>query len=167
MLPNPLQRLCTQHLKVEVMRLFIRAELGFEEWTTAVGIRHDEPRRWGVRGQDKRNRREFKVCPLVDAQVSEPDVMRWWAGQPFDLQLQQGEGNCDLCFLKRSAVKVDILRRRPDLGPWWADLERPEEGPAWVFRKNGRTYAKLAQIARQQTMFDEVDDGLADCACTD
>lgn len=169
MLPNPLIRLCTQHLKIEAMRLFILRELRLETWTTATGIRYDEPRRWGVQGQDKRNRREFKVCPLIEARVTEDDVMAFWARQPFDLGLRQGEGNCDLCFLKRSAAKEQIIRERPDLAEWWMNHEHPEKGSAWLWRKNGRTYRKLAQRAKQSLLVLEPgeDDGLADCACTD
>jgi 3'-phosphoadenosine 5'-phosphosulfate sulfotransferase (PAPS reductase)/FAD synthetase len=169
-LPNPVQRLCTQHLKIEVMRLFILETLKFEEWTTAVGIRHDEPRRWRILGEDSRNSREFKVGPLVKAGITEKDVMRFWSAQLFDLRLAQGEGNCDLCFLKATAIKQRIIYERPDLGEWWANHEYPEQGTRRLWRDTGLPYSTmLARAKRQLPLFDTAttDDGLADCACTD
>ena len=47
-LPGPVQRMCTQHLKVDCMRHFIRSELQWDEWQSFIGIRADEPRRWRV-----------------------------------------------------------------------------------------------------------------------
>lgn len=101
-LPNPVQRLCTQHLKIDAMKRFIRESLGLERWTCAVGIRHDEPRRWRILGQDSRNKREFKVGPLVSAKVTEPDVMAFWAAQPFDLSLSLRERETATCAFSRA-----------------------------------------------------------------
>lgn len=167
MLPNPLIRLCTQHLKIDAMRCFIGDQLWKEKYTTFVGIRYDEPKRFHVLGQDKRNAREFKVGPLVDDQITEEDVMAFWKGQPFDLHLKQGEGNCDLCFMKRSPVKHQIIRDRPDLADWWAAKENPKEGTKWLWRSNGMSYRKMI-VRAKQTSLPIFDDGSeVDCACTD
>jgi len=122
-LPNPVQRLCTQHLKIETMKRFIVQVLGFKEWTTLVGIRFDEPRRWRIVGQDSRNPREFKEAPLIDARVTTAEVMAFWAEQPFDLGLDQGEGNCDCCFLKGVKKNVELMRKRPQDAEWWIKIE--------------------------------------------
>lgn len=168
-LPNPVQRLCTQHLKIETMRLFLRHALGVtEDYTTAVGIRYDEPRRWRIVGQDSRNRLETKVAPLVSSRVTEGDVMAFWDRQPFDLGLRQGEGNCDLCFLKATAIKERIVRERPDLAGWWAAHERPGEGTRRLWRSNGLSYHQMIERARRQLpLFPDLGESEPDCACTD
>lgn len=167
-LPNPFQRLCTQYLKIDAMKRFVRESLGLERWTCAVGIRHDEPRRWRILGQDSRNKREFKVGPLVSAKVTEADVMAFWAAQPFDLSLSRGEGNCDLCFLKSTAIKERIIRQRPDLAAWWAGHEQPTEGTRRLWRATGASYAQMIDRARRQLpLFPDLGESEPDCACTD
>ena len=168
-LPNPVQRLCTQHLKIDTMKRFVKEACGLtDDYTTAIGIRYDEPRRWRIIGQDSRNAREWKVAPLVEAKVSEPDVMLWWAKQPFDLSLSQGEGNCDLCFLKGTAIKERIVRQRPDLAKWWAAQERPSEGTRHLWRSNSLSYTQMIERARRQLpLFIDLGESQVDCNCTD
>lgn len=168
-LPNPVQRLCTQHLKIDAMKRFLKEACGVTgDYTAAIGIRHDEPRRWRIIGQDSRNAREWKVAPLVEAKVNEADVMRWWAAQPFDLSLSQGEGNCDLCFLKGTAIKERIVRQRPDLAEWWAAQENPGEGTRGLWRAHGLSYAQMIDRTRRQLpLFPDLGESEVDCACTD
>ena len=61
--------------------------------------------------------------PLHAAGITKADVSRFWAEQPFDLQLDHRLGNCDLCFLKSRSKKVQILRERPEVADWWARQE--------------------------------------------
>lgn len=160
LLPSPAMRFCTQHLKIETAKRFIREVLGFTDWTNAMGIRYDEPRRWRILGQDERNPHEFIVGPLVEARITEADVMAFWATQPFDLQLRQHEGNCDLCFLKHPRKRERILRARPDLGVWWIEQERRT---GTTFRDDNPPYA---QLTAQGQLFDD-GDSLTDCYCHD
>jgi 3'-phosphoadenosine 5'-phosphosulfate sulfotransferase (PAPS reductase)/FAD synthetase len=176
-LPNPMARTCTEHLKIETMKLFSIFELGLDEWTSVIGIRHDEPRRWRVLGQDARDRREFKVGPLVEAKITVGDVMEFWRSQPFDLRLKSDEGNCDLCFLKGQKKRIAILRTRPDLAEWWIgqeSLNRGKRPGGGVFRANAPNYIELLRRAngenQQGNLFDLLDkspDDLGDCACAD
>ncbi len=168
-LPNPVMRFCTQHLKIEAMKRFHEQVLGMgEAFVSVIGIRHDEPRRWRILGQDERNRHEMKVAPLVEAGIGLPEVMAFWAAQLFDLRLRPDEGNCDLCFLKGLKKKVQIVRDRPDLATWWIQQEQGLEGVRggagrW-FRKDQPSYASMVS---QGDLFTELDDDLIECACTD
>lgn len=168
-LPNAVQRICTQHLKIDAMMRFIRDDLKIQEdYTSAIGIRYDEPRRWRILGQDSRNRRETKVAPLVEAKVTEADVMAFWKSQPFDLQLSQGEGNCDLCFMKGVRKRETLIRKRPDLAEWWASKEEPSAGNRRRWSAHGATYADLMERTRRQLpLFDDLDESEPDCNCTD
>jgi 3'-phosphoadenosine 5'-phosphosulfate sulfotransferase (PAPS reductase)/FAD synthetase len=160
LLPTPAMRFCTQHLKIETAKRFIRGVLGFTDWTNAMGIRYDEPRRWRILGQDERNPHEFLVGPLVEAHVTEADVMAFWAAQPFDLQLRQHEGNCDLCFLKHPRKRERIMRERPDLAAWWIEQERRT---GTTFRDDNPSYANLTA---QGQLFED-GDSLTECYCHD
>jgi len=160
LLPTPAMRFCTQHLKIETSKRFIREQLGFTDWTNAVGIRYDEPRRWRILGQDERNPHEYLVGPLVSARVTEDEVMAFWRVQPFDLALSQHEGNCDLCFLKHPRKRERILRDRPDLGVWWIEQERRT---GTTFRNDTPAYADLTN---QGQLFED-GDNLVECFCHD
>ena len=160
-LPNPVIRFCTQELKIRPMRDFMRAQ-GYTHWTNVVGIRADEPRRVAKMraAEQARSERWDIALPLADAGVTAGDVMAFWAAQPFDLQLQPHEGNCDLCFLKGYAKIKNIVRDRPDLAEWWAEQE---ERICGTFRSDRPSYRAMLN---QQDLFEDTDD-LIECYCTD
>lgn len=174
-LPNPVGRMCTQHLKIEAIKLFLMDTIGLTEWDTVIGIRADEPKRHRIIGRDARNPRETKIAPLVDAHVDVADVMRFWGGQPFDLHLMPHEGNCDLCFLKGRARIERMLRSRPDLADWWIAQEAKKIGKTANgarFRANRPGYASMLDKVRSLPMLpgfepDDPGDYAPDCACTD
>lgn len=174
MLPNPTAKICTQHLKIETAWAYLENVLGWGERTVSVGIRADEPKRFGSLGQDDRNDREFKRAPLAEAGIDEPDVMEFWARQPFDLQLQQHEGNCDLCPWKSMGKRKRIMRDRPESVPWWiAQEERPvplgRKPSAMRFKVDEPTVrqiqARAEREARQGILaVDDFDDTIP-CGC--
>lgn len=149
--------------------------LGWSEWTNLIGIRHDEPRRWKIRGPSSRNAAEDRQLPLADAGVTKADVMAFWRAQPFDLRLQPWEGNCDLCFLKGRAKVERIIRDRPDLVDWWSGQERTVRTLAakWgSFRSDRPTYEKMAENIRRSPMLPILDmptegEDVIDCLCGD
>jgi 3'-phosphoadenosine 5'-phosphosulfate sulfotransferase (PAPS reductase)/FAD synthetase len=167
-LPTPVTRYCTSMLKTRPMRNYMRS-LGYDDgdWTGVVGIRADEPRRVARMTNKNSEGRWDIVMPLHQAGATEDDVMAFWASQPFDLQIPQQAGNCDLCFLKSLPKKRNILRERPDLAAWWVDQERQMkalgQGP---FRIDQPTFL---QMLAQPDLFSHVqdDNDLIECACTD
>lgn len=161
-LPNPVIRFCTQELKIRPMKNWMLG-LGYEHWTNVVGIRADEPRRVAkMRNADIRERWDVAL-PLADAGIGVRDVAAFWAGQPFDLQLQPWEGNCDLCFMKGADKRARIMLDRPDLAEWWTEQERRIGA---YFRKGSRGYAAMLDSAKRQLELFESDGGdLGDCIC--
>lgn len=158
-LPNPVMRFCTQELKIRPMKNWMLGR-GYEHWTNVVGIRADEPRRISKMRAGNRERWDVAL-PLADAGVTEAEVLAFWRAQPFDLQLQTWEGNCDLCFLKSADKIRRIMRDRPDLAPWWVEQERRTGG---AFRADRPGYAELQRMETSQArLFDDQD--LADCVC--
>jgi 3'-phosphoadenosine 5'-phosphosulfate sulfotransferase (PAPS reductase)/FAD synthetase len=123
-LPNPTDRWCSAELKARTMDRFMRS-IGYDEWTAVVGIRADEAKR-AVSLRRNDTAKVKYVCPLVDAGVTEADVLRFWKSQPFDLALPNHptlgtyEGNCDGCFLKRRRSSTGLrssVRKSSTGGP--------------------------------------------------
>jgi len=167
-LPNPIMRICTQELKVRVMREWMK-DRGYQHWSMVVGLRADEPRRVarmnGLNEQAKE--RWTTVMPLWKAGVEEEDVLGFWKEQAFDLQLRTWEGNCDLCFLKSHAKKVRIAQDSPQLAAWWLAKEEASLEP---FRRTAKPYAAIVDEARRLPLVridGALDDDLGDCLCTD
>lgn len=169
-LPNPVIRFCTQELKIRVMKAWM-LERGYEHWTNVVGMRVDEPRRVAkARKNESRDRWDF-CFPLYEAGVTRNDVVLHWKKQPFDLQLQSWEGNCDLCFLRGVQKRIRIMEDSPDLADWWIEQERRL---AATFRADAPKVAALLRGAqRQLRMFDNNDyldedpTDLGDCNCNE
>lgn len=152
-LPNRVARFCTAEMKVHCASCFARS-LGWERWTSAIGIRADEPKRLG--GSSPRER-WAPWRPMVDAGVSKRDVSAFWASQPFDLRLTNVDGrtprgNCDGCFLKSEANRAALARDFPERFAWWV---RMEELSGSTFRP-AEPYAALADFVKHQgRLFDE------------
>lgn len=125
-LPNWQERWCTSFLKIKPMHALMRAEFGVEpgEYEEFVGLRHDEADRIGdcVEGDAKTGRR--RAFPLSRARVTKPMVLDFWRRQPFNLELEPWEGNCDLCFATGRGVRLARLRRNPSCGRWWDEQEQ-------------------------------------------
>jgi hypothetical protein len=152
-LPNPVMRFCTTELNLQPIRRWMEAH-GYRDWETVVGIRADEPRRIGTM------RARGLLVPLVDAGVTIREVMAFWQRQPFDLHLAPHESNCDLCFLKGTGIRRQIIRDHPETVGWWIEQEQRIGGR---FRAHGPSYADLAA---QPDLFSE-HDALVECFCHD
>jgi hypothetical protein len=165
-LPNSVMRFCTVDLKVLVARDFMRS-LGHEWWTNVVGLRRDE----AARVANVRARKDAwdVAVPLYDARITSADVAAFWRAQPFGLALEPWEGNCDLCFLKGRSRRERIMRSRPDLVAWWADMEVRTGGR---FHAHEPGYAEtLARVRRLPLLPMDLDaaaptEAIA-CGCTD
>ena len=77
-------------------------------YETFLGIRADEPKRLnGIR-----NGRQNKVYPLADwspFRVDKLDVLDFWESMPFDLQIEEHEGNCLGCFKKSTSKLISVI----------------------------------------------------------
>lgn len=162
-LPNMLTRLCTQEMKIRVIKKAMLRR-GHTHWDNIVWIRADEPRRV-ARMRAPTGQRWENTLPLVDAGVTKPEVLAYWAASPFDLQLPldaNGEtfgGNCDLCFLKSTAKRHALAVAYPERVVWWA---HQEARTGMRFRDQKAAYANLLTLAPVACT---TDDDLGDCIC--
>lgn len=162
-LPNPVTRFCTVELKIRVMKKHMRA-LGYECWTSVLGLRADEASR-ALNALQPQRERWTNAVPLYRAGISKQDVERYWAAAPFDLGLKSYEGNCDLCFLKGFGKRLRIMQEDPQATDWWITQE---DSVGATFRNNEPSYRAVATFARKQLSLPLIDDepGVS-CACTD
>lgn len=143
-LPNPLQRFCSRELKVEPIKALLRS-LGWERWTNVVGLRADEGKRVKRKLAENINggHRWTNTMPLYTAGVRRDDVFEFWSEQEFDLDLHPWEGNCDLCFMKSTAIIERIIRADPASAEWWVE----KEASAGNRFERDRSYAAMADYA--------------------
>jgi 3'-phosphoadenosine 5'-phosphosulfate sulfotransferase (PAPS reductase)/FAD synthetase len=122
--PNFFQRHCTINTKIQTISRHI-IELGLKEAEVIqyIGIRHDEPKRWSkYYGQFDISGR-IKCYPLVDWKVTKQQVLDFWKSMPFDLNLVEPFGNCDLCHLKSIKKRIAVLKQKPEIAIYWAGIE--------------------------------------------
>ena len=119
---------------------------GWKAWTSAIGFRADELHR-----KPYIDRRVRPWLPLRDSAVTRHDVMSFWAGQSFDLQLPIARGvtiggNCDGCFLKSEAALAALCRDYPSRAAWW---EHHETSIGHGFSKRFRRGDLRAYVEKQ------------------
>lgn len=106
----------------------------------ALGIRSDETRR--VRRDDARN----LIYPLVDVWPTDKQaVLDWWEEQPFDLEIDEFEGNRRGCFKKSLRKHFMQIERDPSAYDFHRRMEAlyrrvgPQAGERVFFRGNMST----------------------------
>lgn len=162
-LPNGVARFCTSELKVLTIERYMK-DCGYDEFQTMVGIRADEPRRV----VKMRNKKDYLV-PLANDNVTKLDIYNFWNKQSFDLQLPNERGvnhmgNCDLCFLKGTKIKLSILAEFPEKADWWIEQEKRIGA---TFGKDSPSYERMQIIATDQQGFDFGGDETLPCFCGD
>jgi len=173
-LPNPVARICTVQLKLRTQQRYLKTLPAFEDgYTSAVGLRADEPRRaTRLRGDSSI---ESPVAPMYEAGHTEQDVLRFWAEADFDLNLPltgNMAGNCVGCFLKSRSKLYTLAEEMPEHFDWWVRAEAlplPTKTTGDRFRQDRPSYAAMVNQARiQGNLFAHLDDDdTVPCMCTD
>lgn len=181
-LPNPVARFCTVELKILRIADYMRS-LGHDEFDVLVGIRADEPVRMaklradpsgGTRGITRR-------APLAEMGVTRQEVGEYWKRSVWDLGLPNVNGttmhgNCDLCFLKHSAIVMSLIAENPKRAVWWASMEglitNPKITNGGTFRSDRPSYAQMLAFTQAQAdafghAAAEAEDGIECLGCTD
>ena len=174
-LPNPIARFCTVELKIRTMHRYLHS-LGWEEWTSCVGMRADEPRRVAKLSNPSEGNYETRIAPLAKAGVTVQGVGAFWKASPFDLRLpnmngKTMHGNCDLCFLKGENQVVSLIREEPRRAIWWIEQEAKIKskgrfkGDGARFRNDRASYQRMYEMALSHGELFGYDEPLEDCFC--
>lgn len=123
--PNLMVRNCTIDSKIKVMEKF-RESIGVtkDKCIVYIGIRYDEPKRWSKNVNQFPDNFDQIAYPLVDWKVTKQMVLDFWKKKPFDLELVEPFGNCDLCYLKSAKKRIAVLQQKPEAAKWWSDIEQ-------------------------------------------
>jgi hypothetical protein len=140
-IPNQSFPHCTRELKLNPIHAYAEKHFNDEPYITAIGIRVDEARRIRMAPD--------KCYPLVEWGVNVERVRRWWQQQPFDLQLRDYEGNCDLCWKKSIRKLMTLVNERPRDTRWWLQMEEWYSGLKLVSRAHSETANKPQFFGRK------------------
>jgi hypothetical protein len=116
-IPSQGMPFCSDYLKKSPIRSFANS-IGWSDYTTAIGIRIDEPKRL--------KKKSFKVLyPLAQLKyMTKQNINAWWDKQSFNLNIKSFEGNCDLCWKKSNRTLMTLLDEKPSLADWWLNMEK-------------------------------------------
>lgn len=113
---------CTREMKGNTIKSAAEA-IGFgkygKDYCTAIGYRNDEQSRIKQHKIDS----ELHFYYLNQLGIRKPDVARFWAKMPFDLELKDYEGNCKLCYKKSKRKLMTQLVEHPQDAEWILDME--------------------------------------------
>ena len=156
-LPNVMMRFCTSEMKISTLKRWAKS-IGIKQWNHYIGIRYDEPRRWGK--TSKLPKYMDIHHPLVQWKTTKADVLNWWKEQEFDLMVNEPYGNCDGCFLKGKGKLAIIAKEKPELFDWWINHEKKTKN---TFKKEISYQMLKDKSITQQGMFDG--DPSFECFC--
>lgn len=149
-IPNVAFPHCTRELKTNAMISYARS-IGWGPGTyrTALGIRSDEPDRFDKKAEERRF-----FYPLAERGIEKPDVIDFWETQPFDLGIDEEEGNCVACFKKTDLKLVRNIKRHPEPFHFTGSMEarygglwKHREGKERVFFRKNRSTADMMLLA--------------------
>lgn len=150
-IPNQAYPHCTRELKARPLHSYIRNELGWENYKTAIGMRADELRRI------PKDWRELNYWyPLADWGITKNDINEFWDKMPFTLNIDPWEGNCDFCWKKILGKLSKIEKKNPERSVWWAQIEskygyftpkgRKNPSPPYFFGRNNTSILQIREL---------------------
>lgn len=154
-IPNQSFPHCTRELKTNPITSYVKNEVGWDVYYTAIGIRIDEVDRVSVK------REEFKyIYPLAEyKRMTKAHVNNYWANMPFRVNLKGYQGNCKACWKKSDrklfTIAVEDESAFDNMRKWesmYENYEKPGRSvghaPYRFFRK-GRTVKDILEKARK------------------
>lgn len=142
-IPNMAYPNCSGRLKVLPIHNFIKHEIGWDNYSTAIGIRFDEKQRINWIKAKKEN----LVYPLAtDFPVNENFIREWWSQQSFDLGIKDYQGNCDFCWKKSDRKLITLIREGLDVS-WWKEMESKSE---YNFFRGDKSVDDLIEMAKDK-----------------
>jgi hypothetical protein len=145
--------------------------IGWGDALVAVGIRNDEPKRF---------LKDYTKGRIVHPMVQWFPTAKWqindfWEDQPFQLGLEEHQGNCTWCWKKSLAKHVMIANETPEVYEFPRRMEQLYglnghniNGNKRVFFRGNTSTDRLIQIAQQSVaspLFDRDEDAGCSESC--
>lgn len=150
-IPNQATRFCSMEMKALTIKRYLKSKnIDLENVDMLLGIRKDEPNRYFKLKDNNRNIWN-NTMPLFKDSITKKNILEFWKKQTFDLNINNHEGNCDLCFLKGMSKKIELLRQKPEVAQWWIEMENLIGA---TFNKNYSVKELLNMSESQLNLFD-------------
>ena len=109
-IPNQNYPHCNRELKLRPIHSYVKRELGWQDYYTAIGIRYDEIDRVSV------HREKNKIIyPLIEfKKMTKQKINFWWSQQEFRLNLKGYQTNCKTCWKKSFRTLYKISQESPE-----------------------------------------------------
>lgn len=126
-IPTTHSPFCSDQLKSVAMKAYMR-HVGWKGYYTAIGIRADEMDRIGENYKKERliyplmGDATYDIGKIQGKATAKPEILEWWAEQPFDLKVRKGKGNCDNCWKKDLLTLCRNMRTDPASFDWWQQM---------------------------------------------
>lgn len=164
-IPNMDFQPCNRELKLNTMKSYMKS-IGWKDYMTAIGIRTDEDRRVNAKIASDNN----IIYPLINIWPRDKeDVTIFWEDQPFELGLEEHEGNCVTCWKKSDKKIFRLIQENPEAFAWNREMERlygwhgapyygvpqPNKKPRVFFRGYRSTddmFAQAAEVKQQKVI---------------
>ncbi len=178
-IPNSKNSGCSTRLKSRPIHKFVKYYIGWKEYETAIGIRFDEKHRisW-----PKAKANDY-IYPLATKfRINSEGVRKFWQKMPFDLNLKDYQGNCDLCWKKSDRKLLTMILEGPNQLDWWNDMEiKYGTSKDYTFFRKNRSAKDLLELSTKPfkkaidemelidlapTLFDFESDMDAEASCT-
>lgn len=151
---------CTRELKERPIHSFSK-QFGFK-YETAIGIRGDEYRR-------VKNHKNI-IYPLADiVPTDKQTVLDFWSIQPFDLRLEEHQGNCSWCWKKSFKKLFVLIDETPEIFDFPRRMEKkhamagPSGQPQVFFRTGLSTDQLFKAHGEDRNSIDlNIDDGCSE-----
>lgn len=122
-IPNQPFPHCTRELKTNPITSYVKNELGWQGYYTAIGIRVDEFDRMSEKMDEFRY-----IYPLVTMHPkSKQEINKYWSEMPFRVELKGYEGNCKVCWKKSYRKLMTIAKNNPESFDVFRGLEQKYE----------------------------------------
>lgn len=148
-IPSQGMPFCSDYLKKSPIRSYA-SSIGWDDYTTAIGIRIDEPKRL--------TKKSFKVLyPLAQLKyMTKQNINSWWDKQSFNLNIKSYQGNCDLCWKKSNRTLMTLLVENPNLADWWLLMEDKYKDFVSEGKKDNIEYEPPYYFYRGQVSLNEI-----------
>lgn len=126
-LPYVIGAFCTDRMKTTPFTKYCNDKYGKDTYITWLGIRADEPHRL--------KKRKPNLNYLADiSPYTKQNVLDFWAKMPFDLDVEEHNGNCLFCVKKGHGKVALAMRDNPEQYKQFSDLIAPYEKNKEMYR---------------------------------